>query len=69
MSLCFFDTSQREADRADIAEKAAGMNGQAPADGPAGETTRHSQSEVSNETFIKAAQEGVEAIHLGSNTS
>lgn len=49
--------------------EAAIENGQAPSDGPAGKSTRESQSENSNETFVKAAQEGVEAIHLNINTS
>jgi hypothetical protein len=38
--------------------------GQAPANGSAGDATRESQSSTSNETFVKAAQEGINDLRV-----
>lgn len=43
---------------------AAAEQGRAPADGPAGETTRQSQTSNANETFMQAAQAGVQNLNV-----
>lgn len=41
-----------------------GEQGTAPADGPAGETTRQSQSTTSNDTFMEAAEAGIQNLQI-----
>lgn len=57
-------TRQRRTDLVTDPTAGGGEQGQAPADGPSGEATKEAQSDTSNETFVKAAQEGINNLKV-----
>jgi tyrosyl-tRNA synthetase len=56
--------SKKEKKELEKKEKQKKEQSKAPANGPAGETTRQAQSNNTNETFIEAAQAGIKDLKL-----
>lgn len=56
--------SKREKKELEKMEKQKKEQSKAPANGPAGETTRQAQSSSTNETFVEAAQVGIDTLKV-----